>query len=391
MSRHRAYALAVLAAIALTGILAGGDADAIPAFARRYRFSCSTCHAPFPRLKPFGEEFAARGFRLPADQEPTRAFIDTGDPWLLLNREFPLAVRLEGYGVWREKSGVDEDFQWPWAFKLLSGGPVSKSVSYYFYGIMESGETLKLEDTYLQFNSVFHLPVDVIFGQFQVSDVLFKRELRLERNDYQIYKERVGLVSTDLTYDRGLVFAWRAPAELDVQFQVVNGNGIEPAVDDRFDNNGYKNTSLHVGRTFGPVRVGLFGYYGRIGTRAGTNTTTYVGPDLAAALGEKWQLNVQYLERRDTNPFFVVEPGPDYVMKGGFAEVLYFPQGQDGRWALVGLYNRITRNRSSGPRFENASATASYLLARNVRLVAEVARDFEAEANSLSLGVVTAF
>ena len=391
MSKEKACALALLAGIALTGVLAGRDADAIPAFARRYRFSCSTCHAPFPRLKPFGEEFAARGFRLPADQEPTRAYIDTGDPWLLLNRELPLAVRLEGYGVWRENSGVDEDFQWPWAFKLLSGGPVSKNVSYYFYGIMESGETLKLEDTYLQFNSVFHLPVDVIFGQFQVSDVLFKRELRLERNDYQIYKERVGLVPSDLTYDRGLVFTWRAPAQLDVQFQVVNGNGIEPAVDRRFDNNGYKNTSLHLGRTFGPVRVGVFGYYGRIGTSIGTNTTTYVGPDLAAALGENWQLNLQYLERRDTDPYFVADPGPDYVMRGGFAELLYFPQGQDGRWALVGLYNRITRKRGSAPGFENASVTASYLLARNVRLVAEATRDIEAEANSISFGVVTAF
>ena len=43
---------------------AARPAEAIPAFARKYQFSCSTCHAPAPRLKPFGEAFAARGFRL---------------------------------------------------------------------------------------------------------------------------------------------------------------------------------------------------------------------------------------------------------------------------------------------------------------------------------------
>ena len=29
---------------------------AIPAFARKYDTSCLTCHAPFPRLKAYGEE-----------------------------------------------------------------------------------------------------------------------------------------------------------------------------------------------------------------------------------------------------------------------------------------------------------------------------------------------
>ncbi len=50
------------------------QADAVPAFARTHKLSCSTCHAPFPRLKPFGEEFAGNGFTLP-EQEKDRDFI----------------------------------------------------------------------------------------------------------------------------------------------------------------------------------------------------------------------------------------------------------------------------------------------------------------------------
>ncbi len=59
MSRSLAVALAAAALVLLSAV----PSDAIPAFARKYQFSCSTCHAPAPRLKPFGEEFAARGFR----------------------------------------------------------------------------------------------------------------------------------------------------------------------------------------------------------------------------------------------------------------------------------------------------------------------------------------
>ncbi|MGQ9752243.1 MAG: hypothetical protein ACUVRE_06350, partial [Thermoanaerobaculaceae bacterium] len=169
--------------------LAASQAHGIPAFARKYQFSCSTCHGPFPRLKPFGEQFAARGFRLEdPSQEPTRAVYDVGDPWLVLPREFPLAMRLDGYASLVDSKGQPKatDVEWPWAVKLLSGGQLTKSISYYAYAILERGETVELEDTWVQFNSVFGLPVDLLAGQFQVSDPLFKRELRLERNDYAI-------------------------------------------------------------------------------------------------------------------------------------------------------------------------------------------------------------
>ena len=40
-------------------------AAAMPEFARRYNMSCAACHAAFPRLNKFGEEFAASNMRLP--------------------------------------------------------------------------------------------------------------------------------------------------------------------------------------------------------------------------------------------------------------------------------------------------------------------------------------
>ena len=395
MNQNRLLVTVVIVAIALLAVLSARDADAIPAFARKYQLSCSTCHAPFPRLKPYGEEFAARGFRMEdASKEPSRATFDVGDPLLKLSRDLPLAVRFDGWASWKEDAAAEYDFEWPWSLKLLSGGPIADHVSYYFYGILEQGESIKLEDTFMQFTSVFNLPVDLTVGQFQVSDPIFKRELRLERNDYAIFKMKIADVPTNLTYDRGLVLSWHAPAEIEVVFEAVNGNGIEPAENDNFDSNGYKNTALRLMRQFGPVRVGAFGYLGRIGRieegEDRVNKTEYIGPDLIVDLGEKWQLSACWLRRTDSDPYFGLGP-IDVVTEGGFGELNYFPRGQDGRWAVSLLYNRVTTDDIFADEVENASVTLNYLLARNLRLSGEVEHDLNAESSRVSVGFITAF
>src|SRR5580700_12023523 len=42
---------------------------AIPAFARQYGTSCSTCHIDFPKLNDFGKAFKDAGFKFPKDDE----------------------------------------------------------------------------------------------------------------------------------------------------------------------------------------------------------------------------------------------------------------------------------------------------------------------------------
>lgn len=394
MTGNRALAAGVVIVIGALALSEARRADAIPAFARKYQLSCSTCHAPFPRLKPYGEEFAGRGFRMEdQSKEPTRATYDVGDPLLKLTREVPLALRLDFFGSWKElEDGTSRtDFEWPWSLKLLSGGPITDHVSYYFYGILEQGESIKLEDTFLQFSSIFHLPVDLLIGQFQVSDPLFKRELRLERNDYAIFKTVVGEMPTTLTYDRGLVLTWHAPAEIEVVAQVLNGNGIDPAVDDNFDDNSLKNGALRASRWFGPVRVGVLGYWGKEKDVDGRSSkVTYLGPDLVANLGANWQLNLEYLQRTDEDPYFTGSAGPDLETNGGFAELHFFPQGQDGRWVFSALYNKVDSDAAEAS-VENASLTMNYLLARNLRLLGEVAHDLDTSADRVTIGLVTAF
>jgi hypothetical protein len=46
-----------------------GKAEAIPAFARKYKTACITCHATFPRLTALGEAFRLNGYRMPGGDE----------------------------------------------------------------------------------------------------------------------------------------------------------------------------------------------------------------------------------------------------------------------------------------------------------------------------------
>jgi hypothetical protein len=389
-------AAALAAALALLYTVAPApEATAIPAFARKYGLSCNTCHAPVPRLKAYGDEFAANGFQLPPGQEPARAFRDVGDSSLLLQRELPVAVRFEGFFNLGLGDSDYNDFQTPWGAKLLSGGQVAKDVSYYFYFFMfEDGEVTGIEDAYLHFNNLGSSPLDVLVGQFQICDPLMKRELRLTYEDYLIYKIRPGLSTANLTYDRGLMVTYDTPFGLGLIGQVVNGNGKPAAVDGLFDVDREKGYGLRGFYPLGPVTLGGF-YYSmkeRLTPDAPdlpfTNEVTYLGPDLRFSLMDgRLNFTGQYLQRTDTNP----APGElDVTTEGMVGELIFLPQGEDGRIALIGLYNRITSDEAALD-YETATASVSYLLHRNLRLTGEVMRDLQFKSTRLVLGFVSAF
>ncbi len=366
------------------------DVYAIPAFARKYDMSCTTCHHPAPKLKPFGDEFAGNGFVL-ADKEAPRAFRETGDEILMLMRELPFAVRLEGFGRWQPGSEGRTDMQWPYLVKLLSGGQIAKDIAYYFYFFFgERGEVAGLEDACVMFNYGFKSKLDVYLGQFQVSDPLFKRELRLTLEDYQIYRVKPGRSSANLTYDRGIMLTYGLPTGTDIVVEILNGAGIGAADAARnFDNDKYKNTAFRISQDLGEhFRLGGFVYWGREAEGDRTNSLWMAGPDLTVA-AENVELNVQYVERKDDNPFYLVG---DYQVKtrGAFGELTITPGGDKGRWYGAALMNWVD-SEVDALDYRTLTGHVGYLLARNFRLVGEYTYDMEAKAHRLSAGFVTAF
>lgn len=383
---------------ALLMIVAGSflaeDAAAIPAFARKYNFSCTTCHAPFPRLKDYGAEFAGNGFRLPEGEEPARAYRDTGDETLTLQRDLPAAIRLDAWATW-EGSDADTDhldLKTPWALKLLSGGSVAPNVGYYFYFFMsERGEVAGIEDAYLHFNDLGGIPLDLMIGQFQISDPMMKRELRLSFEDYEIYRVRVGDSFANLTYDRGVMATYDTDFGLGFVGEFVNGNGKGEADDDhRYDGDFGKGYAGRATYSQGPALIGSFYYTTEenIGGSA-TNEVEYYGADAVVGFGEVATFTAQYLRRSDSAPL-IAGGMADVETDGLVAELVLQPQGPDANDAIVLLYNWIDSDLDSAD-YETWTASWSHLHRRNLRMVAELTYDTEAEDTRAVVGFSSAF
>ena len=408
-----ALALAVLSVLPT-------DAHAIPAFARKYKVSCMLCHQPVPRLNKFGETFAKNGFEFMVG-EPPRDTVATGDPLLRLQGTLPLAVRVDAYQQLLSKRAAGEvafDQQLPWIVKVMSGGQVADRISYYVYFLAtERGEVAGLEDAYLQFTDIARTGINLVAGQFQISDPLFKRELRLEYEDYQPYRVRVGDTRADLTYDRGLMATWSPRNGTDVAVQVLNGRGLDQASPARqYDGDSYKTYALRLSQEIGAFRLGVFGYTGQEGANGVSSQIQVLGPDLTVELGSKGQLNVQYLRRWDSDPFLgrcsPATPCPGgstapfaTTVDAAMAEVIVWPTGPAGRWFFTGIINDIRADepvvslrlgeQDGTPgfltKYRTGSLGAHYLLRRNVRLMTEGTWDIEREQARVVTGFTVAF
>ena len=414
----RPLVLAVVAAVLLGA--SARPADAIPAFARKYRVSCATCHSPVPRLNAFGEQFAANGFEFAPGEEP-RDTVGTGDPLLRLQQNLPIAVRLDAYlsMLSRRNAGqVVVDQQLPWVAKVLSGGQIADRISYYMYFLAtERGEVAGLEDAYVQFTDIGGSGVSVLAGQFQVSDPMFKRELRLPVEDYQPYRVRVGDTRADLTYERGLMAVWSPRNGTDLALEVVNGQGLAAANDARqYDTDGFKNVALRASQDLGPLRLGAFGYVGKERADGVSSRIRVLGPDATLALGSVGELNVQLLRRWDDDPFLgscsASSPCPGgetapfgTTVDAAMAELIFWPGGATGRWWVAGLWNYVDADapvvslrlgeQATSPgfltRYHTGGLGLHYVLRRNVRLMGEGSWDFERDQARLITGFSLAF
>ncbi|MBN1542479.1 hypothetical protein JW992_10065 [candidate division KSB1 bacterium] len=376
---------------AILVMLFSSEALAIPALARRYKISCNTCHAPFPKLKPYGEEVAGNGFIIP-EEEKERDYVTAGDDLLWLNRDFPISARFDAYGVYDDTEGGNStDLQTPWGVKLLSGGALYKNIGYYFYFYMsERGEVAGIEDAYIHFDNVLNTPLDVMLGQFQTSDPLMKRELRLTFEDYQIYKTRIGLSSTNLAYDRGVMLVYGIEQTgTDIVGLLVNGNGIP---DGGFDQDKYKNYGFRLSQAVNEIlTVGGFYYRGKDDLGPQIDEITYYGPDFNLAFG-KLEVTGQYLLRKDDIKWSHTPQSSVRTIEttGIVLEAIFAPQFDRSRWYLTALYNQVDSD-YSWVNYETATLSYTYLMARNLRFIGEFTRDLEHENNRLVVGFTSGF
>lgn len=387
----------------LVGLGWSGIAEAMPVFARQYQMSCNVCHAAFPRLNSFGEQFRANNMRLPNWREMTT--VDTHDEMLALPKSVPLAIRAQAYVQGRQGENIEPgtgptdnkshlDFQSPYLIKLLSSAPLSDHITYYFYGIFAekggNGTTL-IEDAWFRHDDIFGSKTGMQLGQFQLSDLMFPRETRMTFQDFMAYR------MAGITYDRGVLFDRRLGA-VDLGLGAVNGNGIEQNFDinspgfqrpdKMFDNDTRKSVFGRVGTEIGPVKLGLFGLAGQqksaagsLGQDPGTRETDkrVYGIDVSGKTAGNVYWFAQTLWNRWDN-FLDADPSRSYRWFGSFAGFDYV---HSERWVYSLLYNYNdagdfggTHTIYEGLQMNTLTLGATYYFMRNVKGVIELNGDF---------------
>jgi len=159
--------------------------NAIPAFSRKYKTSCVTCHTIYPQLNAFGEAFRINGYQFPADDEDNikeeqvplgaeaykRVWPKAVWPNFIPGSA-PIALRgRSGFQITTTDSSTSSEFGLP-ALQLLGAGAVGKDISIFVGAhLFEKGEVGSIDRLYIKFDNLFSrfLPEKLMYlqiGQF---------------------------------------------------------------------------------------------------------------------------------------------------------------------------------------------------------------------------------
>ncbi len=122
------------------------NARAIPAFARKYKTSCATCHTAFARMTAFGEAFRRNGYQFPdgtdmeyIKEEPVklgadgnkRAFPDAIWPSSIPGTA-PFSLLITNEFIYDNNANPKIDFtSFPSEVGFLTGGTLGESIAFY--------------------------------------------------------------------------------------------------------------------------------------------------------------------------------------------------------------------------------------------------------------------
>lgn len=278
----KSVALAVTAGALM---LIAANAEAIPAFARKYQVGCNMCHTIYPQLNRFGRDFRDNGFRLPADVEtllkkkapapmpshdPAGATPEpaqsTGDFWSYVPEEIPFSIQGKLHDVVNPKGDVKADFQLD-ELQLQAGGTLTPRLSYYFHHhLVEEGQPGTLYTGWVRFNNLFGSDwLNVTVGQTELP-LSFSPEIeRLSSFEYLAFDRQLGANSFNLnTPQLGVQLFGQSERGTKIWAGAVNGSGLlANEATESFDSNSFKDVYVRIAQELGEHVVGGYAYYGR--------------------------------------------------------------------------------------------------------------------------------
>ncbi len=318
------------------------DAQAIPAFARKYRTSCTTCHVAIPKRNAFGEAFRRNGYQIPGGderyikEEPVSLGAEAWKemwPDAIWPGSIPASVPLSAYVhqrfVWDLAKGHDE-FDAPHEFELLAGGTLGRNIGFFGEWVaFEAGQNAPgLKRFYIQFSNLFERllgrALSLRVGRFEpgIADgykdadrITMEHPITLDyrvTNAFRIRDAQSGIEVTGVPH-----------RSVEYVVGMVNGQGV--SVNDPDD---HRDTYARVGFKFGGMgldgsgapdelqisnnyvdnsfTIGLYGYRGFSTLSASgnrfRNEFERLGVDARLNLGSTYLMG-GYVRGEDDNPF----------------------------------------------------------------------------------------
>ena len=186
----------LVAAFALFFLILGisQQANAIPAFARKYGLRCSACHESWPMLNFFGQKFKDNGYQLMNDRDAP--IWQNPGYWPVTFRMTPIWHRVSTNLVATDQSPTGEQKITSSGFDLSgldfhTGGTLEKNFSFYLLPSSDPTGAFHFETVMARIDNIGNSPwLNVKLGKFELDNLLSeKRILTLTANGgiYQLY------------------------------------------------------------------------------------------------------------------------------------------------------------------------------------------------------------
>ena len=183
------------AALALVFLILSSSqqANALPAFARKYGLRCSACHESWPMLNYFGQKFKDNGYQLMNDRDAP--IWQNASYWPITLRITPFWSR-ESTNKIAADTATGEAKLTTTGFNLsgldiLTGGTLEKNVSFLLVPSSDETGAFHFESVNVRFDNLFHSPwLNVKVGKFELDSFISeKRTLTLSGSGgaYQLF------------------------------------------------------------------------------------------------------------------------------------------------------------------------------------------------------------
>jgi len=386
------------------------QAESIPAFARKYKTSCATCHEAFPRFTAVGEAFRINGYKFEDDEvyrkeEP----VELGDEaykrlwpsaiWPSnIPGTIPLAIQLvSSYSIdLAKKSNKRSEFIFPEGIDLIAAGTIGEDMSAFIELEFErdDDEIETAIEGWIQFEDL--LGYENLFN-FRIGSVgVHEMGLFSQRNSNR-------LTSNEYLYTAWMPGGETADAQPGVElngfgksfryaFGIVNGNGSN--VNDNnsrkdfyaqlaykigglgFDGSGRKDGKITSSKPYqdDSLIISLFGYNGATPIINLTDGKKVDEKFWRAGLGAKWKikdlaLGSGYMFGKNNNPEWLT--GEPNELESWFIEAEYFVFP----WLIPSVrYEAIDFRTPEGQNPQNQArfiASVKAMVRANVSLVVE--------------------